>query len=266
MSGFPSVNTELLRLEVAEAQQLLETATFDGIKAILQGHVARLERQIHHAENPEGTRSIPSTAPSSLVPTPTSSAKLHNSHSHSGKPLGLTFTSIESFAWDQGPYNTPTVSVFVDLDDVGTVKDKVHVHFTKTGFDLTVEGLNGKNYRLFKDNLEKDIVPDQSSFVVKKNKVVVKLQKVKGEYSYDHWTNLTSKKKREEVEEKKKDPMGGMLLLYLLLCCLCWCLISLPPAVFDSRRYHGADEGYVRGRRREHEEDHRRGDDEVTAW
>eukprot|EP01033_Poteriospumella_lacustris_P003936 gene3936-2798_t len=212
MSGFSSVNTELLRLEVAEAQQLLETATFDGIKAILQGHVARLERQIHHAENPEGTRSIPSTAPSSLVPTPTSSAKVH-SHSHSGKPLGLTFHSIESFAWDQGPYNTPSVSVFVDLDDVGTVKDNVRVVFTKTGFDLTVEGLNGKNYRLFKDNLEKDIVPEQSTFVVKKNKVVVKLQKVKGEYSYDHWTNLTSKKKREEVEEKKKDPMGGIMEL-----------------------------------------------------
>lgn len=208
MSGFQATNTENLRLEIAEATQLLESATFDGIKAILQGHIARLERQIHHAENPEGTRSIPPTAPSSLAATPTTSAKVNNH----GKPVGLTYISIESFAWEQGQYNTPTVSVFVDLDDVGTVKDNVRVSFTKTGFDLTVEGLHGKNFRLFKDNLEKDIVPEQSSFVVKKNKVVLKLQKVKGEYSFDHWTNLTAKKKRDEAaEEKKKDPMGGIM-------------------------------------------------------
>lgn len=213
MSGFQATNTETLRLEIAEANELLQTATFDGIKAILQGHIARLQRQIHHAENPEGTRSIPATAPSSLAATPTSSAKYAASTTTSGKPRGLAYTSIESFAWDQGPYNTPIVSVFVDLEDVGTVKDNVRVTFTKSGFDLTVEGLNGKNYRLFKDNLEKDIAPSESTFVVKKNKVVVKLQKVKGEYSYDHWTNLTSKKKREEVEEKKKDPMGGIMEL-----------------------------------------------------
>lgn len=208
MSGFQKTSTEDLRLEIAEARELLETATFDGIKAILQGHIARLERQVHHAENPD-SRSIPATAPSSVAPTPTSSTK------HAvvgGKPHGLTYTSIESFAWDQGPYNSPTISVFVDLDDVGTVKDNVRVIFTSAGFDLTVEGLNGRNYRLFKDNLEKDIIPSQSSFVVKKNKVVLKLQKVKGEYSYDHWTNLTAKKKRDEVTEKKKDPMGGMFL------------------------------------------------------
>lgn len=43
---------------------------------------------------------------------------------------------------------------------------------------------------------------------MKKDKIVLKLQKVKGEYSYEHWSSLTAKKKREEAESKK-DPMGG---------------------------------------------------------
>lgn len=41
-----------------------------------------------------------------------------------------------------------------------------------------VHGINGQNFRLFKDNLEKDIVPAESKFIVKRNKVVLKLQKV----------------------------------------------------------------------------------------
>ena len=34
---------------------------------------------------------------------------------------------------------------------------------------------------------------------MKKDKIVLKLQKVKGEYSYEHWSSLTAKKKREEA-------------------------------------------------------------------
>jgi hypothetical protein len=66
----------------------------------------------------------------------------------------------------------------VELENVGTVKDNVTCDFTNCSFDLKVHGLNGKNYRLINDNLEKDIVPGQSKFVVKKNKVVITLQKV----------------------------------------------------------------------------------------
>jgi hypothetical protein len=39
-------------------------------------------------------------------------------------------------------------------------------------------GLNGRNYRLLKDNLDKDIIPAESKYIVKKDKVVLKLQKV----------------------------------------------------------------------------------------
>lgn len=68
--------------------------------------------------------------------------------------------------------------MYVDLDGVGDVKDGVTCDFKKDGFDLKVHGISGLNYRLVKDNLEKDIIPDQSKFTVKRNKVVIKLAKV----------------------------------------------------------------------------------------
>lgn len=55
---------------------------------------------------------------------------------------------------------------------------------------------------------------DQSKFIVKRDKVVLKLQKVKGEYSYESWTSLTAKKPRKDDVEKnsKTDPMGGNVI------------------------------------------------------
>lgn len=49
------------------------------------------------------------------------------------------------------------------------------------------------------------------------NKVVVKLAKTKGEYSFDTWQTLQSKKTREEKRAKaakastKENPMGGIM-------------------------------------------------------
>ena len=104
------------------------------------------------------------------------------------------------------------MTLYIDLPGVGGVKNNVSCDFTKSSFDLTISGLEGKNYRLFKDNLDKDIIPESCKFVVKKDKIVVKLAKVKGEYSYESWTNLTSKKSKEAQESSKKDPMGGIMV------------------------------------------------------
>jgi hypothetical protein len=41
-----------------------------------------------------------------------------------------------------------------------------------------VHGLKGRSFRLFKDNLDKEVIPAESKFVVKKNRVEVKLRKV----------------------------------------------------------------------------------------
>lgn len=204
------IMAEVIQAEITETETLLSNATFEGVKEALQAHLAKLRRRLL-------TATAPPPAPVESTAAPVASAISTSSSSSSSTrayipPPGVAFVPIETFSWDQGGYNSPTVTIFVELDGVGAVKESVNVNFTKTSFDLTVQGLNGRNYRLVKDNLEKDVVPEQCSFTVKKNKVVIKLQKVKGEYSYEHWTQLTGKKKREESSAAKSaDPMGGIM-------------------------------------------------------
>ena len=189
--------------ELAEAETLLSTATFPGVKSVLQAHVIKLKKAESDRLQREAAKE--------------EAAKVASQPAVERKPIVSvkgSYIPIENFAWDQGEYNSSTLSIFIDLDGVSAAKDRVEADFTATSFDVKVTDLNGKNYRLVKDNLEKNIVPDKCKCIVKNNKIVLKLQKVKGEYSFDHWTSLTSKKKKgEEVggagAKKDKDPMGG---------------------------------------------------------
>ena len=86
--------------------------------------------------------------------------------------------------------------------------------FTKSSFDLKIHGLGGKNYRLVKDNLDKDIVPEKSKVRVKKDSVKILLRKAKGEYGPEQWVDLVAKggaagKKRKT--DMKKDPTAGIM-------------------------------------------------------
>ena len=74
-----------------------------------------------------------------------------------------------------------------------------------------IHDLNGKNYRLLVDNLDNNIVPDKSKVLVKANKITIKLKKVKGEYSFDHWTDLRSKKNKADKDKMKSDPSAGIM-------------------------------------------------------
>lgn len=42
-----------------------------------------------------------------------------------------------------------------------------------------MKDLVGKSYRLLQNNLDKDIVPEESKILIKKDKVIIKLQKVR---------------------------------------------------------------------------------------
>jgi calcyclin binding protein len=137
--------------------------------------------------------------------------KKSNSLPPSAPPIKGGYVSINSFGFDAGTSTSPYVELYISLDDVGTVKGSVECDFKKDSFDLTIRGLNGKNYRLLKSNLEHDIVPEDSKFIVKKNKVIVKLKKVKGDYSYDSWQTLTSKKNKEAKKKSKDDPTAGIM-------------------------------------------------------
>ena len=120
------------------------------------------------------------------------------------------YRSFPTYYFDAGSYNSPTVSVYVPLDNIGTHdKSKISCDFTSTSFDLIVSDYDGASYRLVNDNLENDIDVSKSKYVVKPNKIIIKLGKIKGEYSYDSWTQLTAKKKKDK--SKKDDPAAGIM-------------------------------------------------------
>lgn len=220
--------------ELEEVRHLLTLATYPGIQqhlrkyeqTLLQSQAqaqAQQSETMEVCESPTSSANITATTASSSLSSSIDnrSSKVENMTSQPKETLApppppvfggrdQMYTPIVDFAWDQGGYNSETITIYVELPDVGTVKDQVHCNFTATSFDLVVSDLNGKNYRLVKDNLEKDIVPEKSKFVVKKNKVVIKLQKVKGEYSFEHWANLTAKKPRDKVADKK-DPSASIM-------------------------------------------------------
>mmetsp|Transcript_8206 Transcript_8206/g.16567 ORF Transcript_8206/g.16567 Transcript_8206/m.16567 type:complete len:252 (+) Transcript_8206:154-909(+) len=120
---------------------------------------------------------------------------------------GTSYTPINTFAFDAGEYNSKSLSIYIsqDMENVIEVKDSCTCDFTENSFDLKIMGFNGKNYRLFRDNLAHSINPDRSKFLVKQNKVVIKLGKVKGEFSYDHWDSLTAKAGATKRDKSKKD-------------------------------------------------------------
>jgi calcyclin binding protein len=103
--------------------------------------------------------------------------------------------------------------LYLDIPNVGSIsKENIGCHFTKSSFDLIVNDLHGKNYRLLKDNLDKDIDPEKSKYLVKKNKITIKLAKVKAEYgSYDSWQNLSSKKSKKSKEKMKTNPSDSIM-------------------------------------------------------
>lgn len=116
-----------------------------------------------------------------------------------------------------GEYNSPFVTVYIPLSGIGSHdKSKISCNFTPTSFDVVVaDYTDGKSYRLLNDNLEKDIDVTKSKYVVKSNKIIIKLGKIKGEYgSYDHWTELTAKKTKKkdgDGKTRKEDPTAGIM-------------------------------------------------------
>jgi len=124
------------------------------------------------------------------------------------------YQTFPTHYFDCGEYNSPLVTIYVPLTGIGTHdKSKISCNFTSTSFDLIVSDFtDGKSYRLLNDNLEKEIDVSKSKYVIKPNKILIKLGKVKGEYSYDHWTELTAKKKKESKGGKsKEDPAAGIM-------------------------------------------------------
>ncbi|KAL4151497.1 hypothetical protein PRNP1_008441 [Phytophthora ramorum] len=122
-----------------------------------------------------------------------------------------TFTEISRFGWEDDGYGKHKVAVYVmsGIDGVGDLpKENTTCHFTKTSFDLKIIGLDGKNYRLLKQHLEKEIDPAKSLIRTKKNRVTVSLYKADKDTT---WMNLTAKNPVKTSKPDTSDPSAGIM-------------------------------------------------------
>lgn len=125
------------------------------------------------------------------------------------------YISIDRFLFDAGSSSDKFVTLYLPLPGVGFIQCKskqIVCDFGNDSFDVSVLDLNGKNYRLKRDNLEHNIVPGKSKCLVKRDKVVVKLAKIKGDYgTYDFWTKLTDPNKKAKKKKGRADPSAGLM-------------------------------------------------------
>lgn len=190
---------------------LAECGTFPGTKSVLQQYLVGLKRSVNQAapSSTAASAALPTSSPPKTTAPPATPSVFRAAPSS-----GAKYVNLDDISWDQGTgIDTPTLSVYVGLPGVGKVKDNVDVKFGPCSIDLIVNDLDGKSYRYVQTNLEKDIIPAECKVLVKANKIILKLAKVKGQYSYESWQNLVAKKKRDPEEEKKKkaDPSGGIM-------------------------------------------------------
>jgi len=160
----------------------------------------------------------PNPAPATVSPTPAPAA-------HSPAPIAreaasrslpaVQFVPIESFAFDQDAYPSKWVQIYITsgLDGVGVRPENVTCKFSHDAFDLQIRELSGKSYRLFKTNLENEIVPGESKCIVKMNRITLKLRKKENEFGTDHWSSLTKKRGAKSADDAagKKDPGAGLM-------------------------------------------------------
>jgi calcyclin binding protein len=229
-----------LEEDLREIQSLSAACQRPRVKAYLDAYAGQLRELINAANPPSAAVDAPPTtaarllADSAPAPAPvTTPAPVPNPRglpsspppvplpTHPGRAQAepsLVYTGITGFAWDQDDYGKEPAYVYVyltsGLDGIGEAKECVHCEFGKRSFDLRVVGFKGKNYRLKKDNLDKEIVPAESKAIVKKDRITIKLRKAKGAYGYDHWLDLVAKRSTLPTADAKAaeaDPGAGLM-------------------------------------------------------
>jgi len=220
-----------LEADCQELRGMLESATRPSVRKELRRVLDMLEAELSRARGASAPATAPAAAPAAApapasttttaaeappatpapkpTPKPAPSPPEHKPVPVAVKSAG-PWTEITTFALDLGGYDKPTVTVDVRLKGVEQLPtENVTCDFTEASLDLKVIGLDGQNYRFLKTNLDKDIVPSDSGVKVKKNHVIVTLQKVKGEYGYDSWTDLCAKGRRKPTQKKDKGANAG---------------------------------------------------------
>lgn len=162
---------EKLRTDVDELRAFLTSSKSERNSAFLTSQISVYEAELEELSlsTPVETLPLPVVADKEVAATVNVDSKPVVADPPPPQKT-LQYSTIGSFGWDQGDYNSDTVCIYITsgIDGVEKVKKEVSCDFTDNSFDLKVHGLNGKNYRLIKDNLDKDIVAAGSKVIVKK--------------------------------------------------------------------------------------------------
>lgn len=105
---------------------------------------------------------------------------------------------LTNYAWDQ---SEKFVKLFVTISNVHTLPEgNVHCDFDTRSVELTVKGLENRNYSFTIKNLLENIDTASSKWKLKKDMVVIMLAKAQS----SNWSYLTS------VEKKLKEPKSAV--------------------------------------------------------
>lgn len=117
---------------------------------------------------------------------------------------------ISLFALDLGEADSPNITIDVRIEAVERLpKEAVTCQFRHDAFDLKiVHELEGIRYRLLRNCLLRDIVPERCTFFVKRNHVVMMIAKQASEAGsgdgYLPWTALCA-----EDYKSRNPPLGS---------------------------------------------------------
>ena len=123
------------------------------------------------------------------------------------------YVPLERYGWDQSGQKVK-VYVTSGVDGIGKIpKDNISCEFEDQSFDLRIQGLNGKNFRLRIAPLQHPIDLAKCSFNVKSNGVSITLYK---QDKLEHWTDLKPKQsliseKKGKSEDSEAGAMGDLM-------------------------------------------------------
>lgn len=200
-----------LQADVDEVQRMLDEAKRPAVRSELQRVLTKLSGELKALQDKSAASPTPTATSEAAAVQQTPAAAPHVPTQVDVRAAG-PWTEITTFAEDLGGYDKPTVTIDIRFKGIEQLPaEKITCDFTTSSFDLKIFGYEGKNHRMLKTNLEKDIVVAESSVRVKKNHVIITLQKVKGQYGYDSWSSLCAKGGKRKETKKDENPQDSIM-------------------------------------------------------
>ncbi|KFG30364.1 SGS domain-containing protein [Toxoplasma gondii RUB] len=199
--------------DLEEWRRLRSLANRPNVLKSIDERIAHLEcSEADFSERDEVKREVTQRAPPSSdeksAPCNLSQpVKLTNRPSTSTQ---MHFLPLTSFAWNQ---TDRAVKIYVRIQGVQDIPEKqVVAKFARQSMELEVHDLSGKNYSLVFKRLNNVIVPETCSYRIKKDMVVVTLQKSGGQW----WSDISFKENKFAAPpklEQDADPSASIMSL-----------------------------------------------------